>query len=568
LYCLNKNYYKNREVESVLSINSYEYLPAMNMKKNDNFFRNSRVIFQIIFILLGIFQITSNAQQLAQDQDKFLGASTSTPMWRNFESYWNQVTPGNDGKWGSVEQVKGTYNWTNLDQIYNYAKGRNLIFKEHVFIWGQQEPGWVASLDTASQRVAVEKWIDTLSQRYPLMQYIDVVNEPFHAPPSYKNALGGDGTTGWDWVINAFKLARKYCPSTAKLLLNEYNILQDYTVTTNFINLIKLLNDRGLIDGIGIQGHYFEFRSHVDATSGTYVYSPATLKSNLNRIAALGLPIYITEFDIDEASDDNQLAQYKNYFPVFWTNPAVKGITFWGYIEGDVWNTHPNTFLLHADGTERPAMQWLREYILKPIPPTLLLPTGVDIVQRNPQLQWQSSRSATSYHVQVSDIRAFSSTIIDTTITDTVIQLKTLAANTMFYWRVSALNINGESDFADFKAFTTGNNIVSVEEMKGIPKEFDLSQNFPNPFNPTTTIRFSIPALEMKYLSSNVSSLQHVTLNVFNVLGQNVATLVNEEKAPGNYEVEFNANGMPSGIYFYRLTAGEVVSTKKLILMK
>ncbi len=524
--------------------------------KNRNLFRNFYVSISILFFFSGLFRIDSFAQQLAKDQDKFLGGSTSTPMWRSFESYWNQVTPGNDGKWGSVEQVRGTYNWTNLDQIYNYAKSRNLMFKEHVLVWGQQEPYWVASLDTASQRAAVEKWISTLAQRYPLMKYVDVVNEPFHAVPSYKNALGGDGATGWDWVINAFKLARKYCPSTAKLILNEYSILQDYTQTTNFINLITLLNDRGLIDGIGIQGHYFEFRSHVDATSGTYVYSPATLKSNLNRIAALGIPIYITEFDIDEASDDNQLAQYKIYFPVFWTNPAVKGITFWGFIENDVWTSHPNTFLIHSDGTERPAMQWLRQYILLPIPPVLLLPTGTDAVQRNPVLQWQSSKTATSYQVQVSDVRSFSSTIMDTTITDTVLQVSPLAANTTFYWRVSAVNDKGASDFTDLKSFTTGNNIVSVEAAGEASKKFELLQNYPNPFNPTTQIQFSIPRSGF------------VSLKVFNLIGQEIATLYEGIKQAGSHVVLFNGNQLSSGVYIYTLKAGSFVNSKKFILLK
>jgi endo-1,4-beta-xylanase len=195
----------------------------------------------------------------------------------------------------------------------------------------------------------------------------DVVNEPFHAVPSYSKGLGGNGQTGWDWVIKAFELARKYMPANCKLLLNEYNVLHDNTVTTNYLNLIKLLSDRKLIDGIGIQGHYFEFRSHIDATSGTYVWSVNTIKSNLDRLAATGLPIYITEFDIDEQVDANQLASYKIYFPIFWNHPAVKGITLWGYINTDVWTSHPYTYLIIENGqVERPALTWLRDYILNP----------------------------------------------------------------------------------------------------------------------------------------------------------------------------------------------------------
>jgi len=85
---------------------------------------------------------------------------------------------------------------------------------------------------------------------------------------------------------------------------------------------------------------------------------------------------------------------------------------------------------------------------------------------------------------------------------------------------------------------------------------FELKQNYPNPFNPSTIISFSIPTSEF------------VTLKIFDVLGSEVVTLVNEEKPAGNYEVKFDGSGLSSGIYFYTLQAGKFVETKKLILMK
>jgi photosystem II stability/assembly factor-like uncharacterized protein len=88
------------------------------------------------------------------------------------------------------------------------------------------------------------------------------------------------------------------------------------------------------------------------------------------------------------------------------------------------------------------------------------------------------------------------------------------------------------------------------------PKGFSLLQNYPNPFNPSTTIQFSLPR------TSNV------TLKVFNTLGQQVATLVNEEKAAGSYKVDWNAESFSSGVYFYRLTSGDYVDTKKMLLIR
>ncbi len=333
-----------------------------------SFSKNSKFFVKVLFVL-GFLPAIIFSQPIATGQSKFLGAASSYYFWRYFDSYWNQLSPGNDGKWGTVSNSKDNYNWTNLDKLYNYATSINrpagFQFKQHAMVWGQQAPSWIASLDSATQRASVENWFKLFGERYPLTSLADVVNEPFHAVPSYAKGLGGAGKTGWDWVITSFELARKYLPATCKLILNEYNVLHDNTVTTNYLNLIKLLNDKKLIDGIGIQGHYFEFRSSTD-DAGSYVYNTSTIKANLDRLGATGLPVYITEFDIDESKDATQLEQYKIYFPLFWTNQYVKGITLWGYISDDVWNSHPYTYLIKNDGlrgVERPAIEWLKTYI-------------------------------------------------------------------------------------------------------------------------------------------------------------------------------------------------------------
>jgi hypothetical protein len=99
------------------------------------------------------------------------------------------------------------------------------------------------------------------------------------------------------------------------------------------------------------------------------------------------------------------------------------------------------------------------------------------------------------------------------------------------------------------------NKVEDINDSKQI-SEFVLSQNHPNPFNPSTTINYQIPELSF------------VTLKVYDVLGNEVGTLVNEEKPIGNYEVEFDAISLTSGIYFYKLQAGSFVETKKMVLMK
>jgi hypothetical protein len=101
-----------------------------------------------------------------------------------------------------------------------------------------------------------------------------------------------------------------------------------------------------------------------------------------------------------------------------------------------------------------------------------------------------------------------------------------------------------------------GVSFIEEEQIDEIPTEFLISQNYPNPFNPSTKLSYSITQ----------SSL--VTLKVFDVLGSESETLVNEEKTVGNYELNWNAANLPSGVYFYRLQAGEYTSVKKMILLK
>jgi len=124
--------------------------------------------------------------------------------------------------------------------------------------------------------------------------------------------------------------------------------------------------------------------------------------------------------------------------------------------------------------------------------------------------------------------------------------------------------------FYDYQLETTGdvaylyrtdNLLTSVESDNNLPNGFSLSQNYPNPFNPSTTIKYSIPNDEKRETSN-------VKLIVYDILGKEVATLVNNQQKAGNYEVKFNASNLPSGIYFYQISAENFTKTMKLNLIK
>ncbi len=294
---------------------------------------------------------------IAHGASKFLGCIYSTSQVINFTQYWNQVTPENAGKWGSVEATRDNMNWTGMDAAYKLAKDNGFPIRFHVLVWGNQQPSWIESLPANEQLEEIKEWFQAVADRYPDLDFVEVVNEALHDPPrgasngNYIEALGGDGASGWDWILEAFRLARQYFPN-AKLAINDYNIINTNTNVTRYLEIINLLKAENLIDQIGFQAHAF-------STGG----STSQMRSNLDRLAETGLPLFVTELDIDGPSDQKQLEDYQRVFPIFWEHPAVEGITLWGYRPG-LWRTDQKAYLIDTDGvTERPALEWLRSYV-------------------------------------------------------------------------------------------------------------------------------------------------------------------------------------------------------------
>jgi endo-1,4-beta-xylanase len=276
---------------------------------------------------------------------KFVGnISTNGAIRSDFATYWAQFTPENEGKWGSVEGTQGNFNWTALDAEYQYTQSHNVIFKQHNFVWGSQQPSWVASLSTSAAQSAVQTWMQTFCSRFPKVKLIDVVNEPPpHTTPPYSNLIGGAGSSGYDWIVNAFKWARAACPN-AILILNDYNTIEYQTDHDHFISIVQAIKAAGApIDAVGAQGH------------AAYNIATSTVQDFIDDLATkTGLPVYMTEYDINLANDTQQQQVMQSQFTMFWNEANVKGITLWGYIEGATWQA--NTGLMTSSGTMRPAM--------------------------------------------------------------------------------------------------------------------------------------------------------------------------------------------------------------------
>lgn len=326
-----------------------------------------------VILIAGSIQFNLAASPLAEGKARFLGCIFSPTSEPKLENYWNQVVPENSGKWGSVERRRDRMNWGNLDNAYNLAQTQGFPFRYHVLIWGNQQPSWMNDLSISDQRDEIEEWFSAVATRYPVIDYLEVVNEPLNAPPdgnndraNYIDALGGTGSSGWEWVLESFRLARQYFPGT-QLVLNEYNVIRDNDKTTDYLTLIGLLQAEGLIDVIGFQGHAFT----------TAPASLGAMTTSINRFEATGLPVMVTEMDIDGAvfvdpewiqDDTLQLSEYQRVFPLFWEHPAIVGITLWGWRPG-LWRDAEMAYLQDIDGTERPALQWLRHYVAGEEPP-------------------------------------------------------------------------------------------------------------------------------------------------------------------------------------------------------
>lgn len=329
-----------------------------------------------ILLVVGPFLAVSSLHaQPAKDANKFLGNITTYGSVRSdFLDYWNQITGENETKWESVEGTRDQMNWGGTDRIAKFARENGIPWKFHCLIWGSQYPSrWLNSLSQNEQLEEITEWFDAAAERYPDVQMIDVINEayPSHKPPPFKNALGGDGATGYDWMIKAFEMARDRWPH-AVLIYNDYNTIEwNGEVDWQIKMATAMKENNAAMDAIGVQAH--------DA----WKVATSTVKSNIDKLAATGYPVIVSEYDIGEGNDSRQKQIMEEQFTMFWNHPKIPGITYWGYIVGRTWRS--GTGLKNDGGSERPALTWLVDFVKNnPDPPNDypdLIPQATSVTQ-------------------------------------------------------------------------------------------------------------------------------------------------------------------------------------------
>ncbi len=337
----------------------------------------------------------ADQQPIAAGKNKFLG-TVYDPNDPYIDKYFNQITPENAGKWGSVETTEGMFNWSALDEARAFAAQNGFPFRFHVLLWGNQQPTWLKPLSDEEKVIQIKEWFQAVAEHYDnssdarkTLEYLEVVNEILNDPPNNEGNNATDDTSGdyvnalkslngelgtesgpYDWIVNAFKLARQYFPCETKLMINEYRVENEPAFTEEYVAIIELLKKDNLIDVVGMQAHSFSTRRY---GNGSFEDATANLENNLNTMASTGLPLMVTEMDVDgdasldengvrtndgtqEEQDNFQLTEYERIFDLYWNHPSVIGITLWGYRTG-LWRTAQEAYIMDpCDGSEKPAM--------------------------------------------------------------------------------------------------------------------------------------------------------------------------------------------------------------------
>ena len=230
-------------------------------------------------------------------------------------------------------------------------------------------------------RKAIVAWFDAVKKEFPELEMIDVVNEAirtgnnsYHScytvnsgdkckANNIKDALGGDNGN-YEFVAKAFEMAHERWPD-AILIYNDYNTVQ-WNLNEG-INLIKTLKKNNVpVDAYGLQAH--DMMTQGGGANGTggggNCLSLSTLKSAIEKIwNETQMPMFISEYDINTSDNNTQKRCYEEQISYFMENEHIAGITIWGYINGATWLA--NSGIIEKDGTVRPAMTWLKDYLSK-----------------------------------------------------------------------------------------------------------------------------------------------------------------------------------------------------------
>lgn len=332
----------------------------------------------------------------------------------------------------------------------------------------------------------------------------DVINEMVHCT-DLRDVFGTDDMYA-DWI----KWAHDADPN-AILYLNEYSIINgggnDLNSQEKFKAIIQQVLDQGApLGGLGVQGHM-----------GTSLTAPSKLIDILNDFGQFGLDISLTEYDASDLRGPIQADYMRDILIACFSQPQMRNFLMWGFWDGAHW--HNDAPIFDDDWSLKPSGEAFIEWVFE---------------------KWWTNESGLTSRAGHFQISAFYGTYEVTAEFDG--QKVT-----------SSIQFSKDSEELILQLDTTE---TSVETNSGLPTRFELAGNYPNPFNPVTQIRYALPHHSF------------VELNIYDVQGRHISTLVNDNKEAGWHSVEFDGQNFASGIFMIRMTAGEFQSTHRMLLLK
>ncbi len=274
---------------------------------------------------------------LAEAQSRYFGTALTVGDVNNGSesslagTQFDMVTPGNEMKWDTTEPSNGNYNFGPGDQIVSFAQSHTMRVRGHNLVWHSQLPGWVSSLPQNQVQGVMESHITTEATHYRGKVYAwDVVNEPFNEDGSLRQDVFYKAM-GTNYIADALRAAHAADPN-AKLYLNDYNIEGQNAKSNGMYSLAQSLLSQGVpLNGIGLESHFIVGQV------------PSSLQANMQRFAALGLDVAITELDdriqlpASSSALQQQATDYGNVVKACLAISRCVGVSQWGVDDGHSW---------------------------------------------------------------------------------------------------------------------------------------------------------------------------------------------------------------------------------------
>ena len=413
---------------------------------------------------------------------------------------------GSSDNWGWYGSARDK---SNYPKFAKWFQDNNIPAKGHVLIW----PGWdwMPSFfqDLSTDPPGLEEAIDDhiaelvpIGKQYGLYEW-DVVNEPF-INHDVMDILGEEILIDW------YQRVHEIDPDP-KLILNEYNIIQGggrEDFQDNFIRIIEYLKEEGApLGGIGMQCHFDENLTGIPCVLNT-----------LDRFGALGLPIQITEFDIDTRDEEIQAAYTSDFFTAVFSHPNTEKIVMWGFYEPYMWR--PNGAMVRPDWSYKPNYHVYKDLVYN---------------------KWWTMESGTTGSGGMFHARGFKGTYEITVVT----------ADTTY---LIDINMTNEATIT-IRGAEVETTIVGVE--KTVAEKLNSMTCFPNPFISGATIQYTL------------EEASPVHLKIFNYGGRLVKQLYQTHSQPGTYEVKLDSRDFLPGIYICLASTGKTeLTNKSLVLVK